>query len=99
VTAWASGPAEIDVLEGTMIEQYRALALQPTMRGCRKRSVAVNIRHISELIDAAVWFSAIDLPVRLICVPDDHILWQGEPSYDMYPHGCNRARGSSITGL
>jgi hypothetical protein len=48
-------------------EQYLALALQPTMRGCRKRSdVAVNIRHISELIDAAVWLSAIDLPVRLI---------------------------------
>ncbi len=54
-----------------MIEQYMALALQPTMRGCRKRAeVAVNIRHISELIDAAVWLSAIDLPVRLICVPE-----------------------------
>src|SRR2546426_9870835 len=54
-----------------MIEQYMALALQPTMRGCRKRSeVAVNIGHISELIDAAVWLSAIDLPVRLICVPE-----------------------------
>ena len=54
-----------------MIEQYMALALQPTMRGCRKRSeVMVNIRHISELIDAAVWLSSIDLPVRLICVPE-----------------------------
>ena len=54
-----------------MIEQYMALALQPTMRGCRTRSdVAVNIRHISELIDAAVWLSAIDLPVRLICIPE-----------------------------
>lgn len=54
-----------------MIEQYMALALQPTMRGCTRRSeVAVNIRHISELIDAAVWLSAIDLPVRLICIPE-----------------------------
>ncbi len=54
-----------------MIEQYMALALQPTMRGCRRRSeVMVNIRHISELIDAAVWLSAIDLPVRLICIPE-----------------------------
>src|SRR5207245_4604068 len=43
----------------------------PTMRDCRMRSeVAVNISHISELIDAAVWLSAIDLPVRLICVPE-----------------------------
>ena len=54
-----------------MIEQYMALALQPTIRGCRSKSdVALNIRHISELIDAAVWLSAIDLPVRLICIPE-----------------------------
>ena len=54
-----------------MIEQYMALALQPTMRGCRTRAdVTTNIRHISELIDAAVWLSAIDLPVRLICIPE-----------------------------
>ena len=50
-----------------MIEQYMALALQPIMRGCQKRSeIIVNLRHISELIDAAVWLSAIDLPVRLV---------------------------------
>src|SRR5262249_50317023 len=54
-----------------MIEQYMALALQPVMRGCRVRSdVAENIKHISELINAAVWLSAIDLPVRLICIPE-----------------------------
>ena len=54
-----------------MIEQYMALALQPTMRGCLQRSqVMRNIEHIGELIDAAVWLSAIDLPVRLICIPE-----------------------------
>ena len=54
-----------------MIEQYMALALQPTIRGCVQRSeVMTNIKHISELIDAAVWLSAIDLPVRLIAVPE-----------------------------
>ncbi len=54
-----------------MIEQYMALALQPCMRGCRKRSeIGANLRHISELIDAAVWLTAIDLPVRLICIPE-----------------------------
>ena len=54
-----------------MIEQYMALALQPTMRGCRTRSEVVhNIAHISELIDAAVWLSAIDLPVQLIAIPE-----------------------------
>lgn len=54
-----------------MIEQYMALALQPTMRGCMRRSeVMTNIHHIGELIDAAVWLSSIDLPVRLICIPE-----------------------------
>jgi len=54
-----------------MIEQYMALALQPTIRGCMRRSqVMANIAHISELIDAACWLSAIDLPVRLICIPE-----------------------------
>ncbi len=54
-----------------MIEQYMTLALQPTMRGCRTRAdVMTNIRHLSELINAAVWLSAIDLPVKLICVPE-----------------------------
>ena len=54
-----------------MIEQYMALALQPIMRGCKKRSeIIVNLRHISELIDAAVWLSAIDLPVRLVTIPE-----------------------------
>ncbi len=54
-----------------MIEHYMALALQPTMRGCRKRSeVITNLKHISDLIDASVWLSAIDLPVRLITIPE-----------------------------
>ena len=54
-----------------MIEQYMALALQPTMRGCTNRTdVTANIRHISELINAAVWLSSIDLPVRLIAIPE-----------------------------
>jgi predicted amidohydrolase len=54
-----------------LIEQYMALALQPTIRGCKKRSeIIVNLRHISELMDAAVWLSAIDLPVRLVAIPE-----------------------------
>lgn len=54
-----------------MIEQYVALALQPIMRGCQKRSEIVNnIKHLYELIDAAVWLSGIDAPVRLIAIPE-----------------------------
>ncbi len=70
-----------------MIEQYMALALQPTMRGCRKRSeVITNLKHIGDLIDAAVWLSAIDLPVRLICVPEGALQGFTDEVFD-WDHG------------
>ena len=55
----------------TRVPQYMALALQPVIRGAHKRSdVKVNIEHIAEISRAAVWLSAIDLPVRLIVIPE-----------------------------
>ena len=57
--------------EGKAIEQYMALALQPVMRGAHKRAdIQVNLDHIAELSRAAVWLTAIDLPVRLIAIPE-----------------------------
>lgn len=54
-----------------MIEQYMALAIQPTMRGAEKREdIKRNIAHISDVIDAAVWLSGIEMPVRLITIPE-----------------------------
>jgi predicted amidohydrolase len=53
------------------IEQYMALALQPVMRGAQQRAdIGRNLDHIAELARAAVWLSAIDLPVRLIAIPE-----------------------------
>jgi len=54
-----------------MIEPYQALGLVPTMRGIRHRDeIAVNLEHLSHLIKAASWLSSLDLPVRLIAVPE-----------------------------
>jgi len=48
-----------------------ALALQPVMRGAHQRSeITRNLDHITELARAAIWLTAIDLPVRLIAVPE-----------------------------
>lgn len=53
------------------IEQYMALALQPMMRGAHRRAdIVLNIEHIVELARAAVWLTAIDLPVKLIAIPE-----------------------------
>ena len=54
-----------------MIEPYQAIGLVPTMRGIRRRAdIAVNLEHISHLIKAASWLSSLDLPVRLIAIPE-----------------------------
>ena len=54
-----------------MIEPYQALGLVPTMRGIRHRDeISVNIEHLSHLIKAASWLSSLDLPVRLIAIPE-----------------------------
>src|SRR5207302_2793137 len=55
----------------TMIEPYQALGLVPTMRGIRRRDeIATNLEHLSHLIKAASWLSSLDLPVRLIAIPE-----------------------------
>jgi predicted amidohydrolase len=54
-----------------MIEPYQAIGLVPTMRGIRRRAdITVNLEHISHLIKAASWLSSLDLPVRLIAIPE-----------------------------
>src|ERR1700740_3672353 len=54
-----------------MIEPYQAIGLVPTMRGIRHRDeIGVNIEPIRHLIKAASGLSSLDLPVRLIAVPE-----------------------------
>jgi len=60
--------------DNKMIEQYMALALQPVMQGAHERAdIQRNLDHIAELARAAVWLTAIDLPVRLIAIPEGAI--------------------------
>ncbi|MER7127539.1 nitrilase-related carbon-nitrogen hydrolase [Streptosporangium saharense] len=54
-----------------MIEAYQAVGLVPTMRGVRNRDeIQVNLEHIEHLVKAASWLSSLDLPVRLIAIPE-----------------------------
>src|SRR6202030_3318120 len=54
-----------------MIDPYQALGLVPTMRGIRRRrEIETNLEHLSHLIKAASWLSSLDLPVRLIAIPE-----------------------------
>jgi len=54
-----------------MIKPYSAVGLIPTMRGVGSRDeIAHNLEHISHLIKAASWLSSLDLPVRLVAIPE-----------------------------
>ena len=54
-----------------MPRPYTAVGLIPTVWGIRKRSeIQKNLDHITHLIKAASWLSSLDLPVRLIAIPE-----------------------------
>ena len=54
-----------------MISPYTAVGLVPTVRGIRKREdIKINLEHLAHLVKAAAWLSSLDLPVRLIAVPE-----------------------------
>src|ERR1700736_1775144 len=54
-----------------MLRPYTAVGLIPTVRGIRKREdVAHNLENLRHLVKAAAWLSSLDLPVRLIAIPE-----------------------------
>ena len=54
-----------------MIKPYTAVGLIPTVRGIRSRKdIKINLEHLKHLVKAASWLSALDLPVRLIALPE-----------------------------
>lgn len=54
-----------------MIEPYQAVGLVPTMWGVRRRDeIEKNLEHIEHLLKAAFWLGGLDLPVRLVAIPE-----------------------------
>jgi len=80
-----------------MIRPYTAVGLVPTVRGIRKRDdIARNLEHIAHMVKAAAWLSSLELPVRLIALPEgalqgfndevldlDHVLYARECAIDI----------------
>jgi beta-ureidopropionase len=54
-----------------MIEPYTAVGLIPTFWGARRRAdIAKNLEHLGHLAKAAVMLCSLDIPVRLIAIPE-----------------------------
>src|SRR5262245_2945904 len=55
----------------TVVKSYTAVGLIPAVRGIRRRKdIKINLDHLQHLIKAASWLSALDIPVRLIALPE-----------------------------
>ena len=58
-----------------MIEPYNAVGLIPTFWGIRKRAdIKHNIEHIQHLTKAAFWLSNLDIPVKLLAIPEGALM-------------------------
>src|SRR5215470_5284693 len=67
-----------------MISPYQAVGLIPTVYGVRKRSeIGRNLEHLAHLIKAAMWLSGLDLPVRLIAIPEGALQGFTDEVFDM----------------
>ena len=54
-----------------MVKPYTAVGLIPAVRGIRRRKdIRINLDHLHHLVKAASWLSALDIPVRLIALPE-----------------------------
>jgi hypothetical protein len=72
------------------IEPYTAVGISPTVWGVRKRSeILKNINHIHDVVAAASWLSSLDLPVKLIAVPEGALQGFTDEIFDMDHVGKN----------
>jgi beta-ureidopropionase len=54
-----------------MVEPYTAVGLIPSFWGIRRREdIDKNLEHLESLTKAAYWLSNLDIPVRLIAIPE-----------------------------
>jgi len=54
-----------------MVEPYSAVGLIPSFWGIRRRAdIEKNLEHLESLTKAAFWLSNLDIPVRLVAIPE-----------------------------
>lgn len=82
-----------------MIEPYQAVGLVQTLRGIRRREeIRWNLDHIAHLIKASSWLSSLDLPVRLIAIPEGGLQGFTDEVFDTDHEGYARECAIDIPG-
>ncbi|MEM4298252.1 MAG: hydrolase, partial [Nitrososphaerota archaeon] len=66
------------------MEPYTAVGISSTVWGVRKRKEIIkNIEHLHEVVAAASWLSSLDLPVKLIAIPEGALQGFTDEVFDM----------------
>jgi hypothetical protein len=82
-----------------MIKPYTAVGLIPTVRGIRRRAdIMVNLEHLASLFRAAAWLSNLELPVRLIALPEGALQGFNDEVLDLDHVGFARECAIDIPG-
>ena len=76
-----------------MIEPYNAVGLIPTFYGIRRRAdIEDNIEHLKSLTKAAFWLSNLDIPVKLLAIPEGALMGFNDEVLDVdhadYANAC-----------
>ena len=76
-----------------MVEPYNAVGLIPTFWGIRSRAdIENNFEHIESLTKAAFWLSSLDIPVRLLAIPEGALMGFNDEILDVdhtdFAHTC-----------
>ncbi|MFU9138865.1 nitrilase-related carbon-nitrogen hydrolase [Erwinia tasmaniensis] len=69
-----------------MIEPYGVVGLVPTVHGISYRQdIRRNLDHIEELAAGALWLSSLDIPVKLLVLPEGALQGFGDEAFDVDP--------------
>lgn len=69
-----------------MLRPYGAVGLVPTIRGAYSRAdISRNLDHLEDLAHGALWLSALDVPVRLLVIPEGALQGFTDEALDMDP--------------
>jgi predicted amidohydrolase len=67
-----------------MMKPYTAVGLIPTVRGIKRRAeIQTNLDHLAHMVKAAAWLSSLQLPVRLIALPEGALQGFNDEVFDL----------------
>ncbi|WP_082746900.1 nitrilase-related carbon-nitrogen hydrolase [Burkholderia sp. MSMB1826] len=82
-----------------MIEPYGVVGLIPTVWGIRSRQdITRNLDHIEELAAGALWLSSLDVPVKLLVIPEGALQGFNDEALDLAPEEFIRTGAIDIPG-